>query len=47
MELWSELGGTEISASTRLRILKLWVWLSKALLMRGHPAGMDAALKVE
>ena len=46
LEMWSELNGTESSPSTRLRVLNLWVWVSKALLMRGHPSGMDAATKV-
>lgn len=44
-ELWSELNSTQ-SFSSRERVLNLWVWLCKALLMRGHPVGMDAALKV-
>ena len=46
LEMWSELNGTESSPSTRLRVLNLWVWVSKALLMRGHPSGMDTATKV-
>ena len=45
-EMWAELGGGE-SSSTRLRILNLWVWVSKALLMRGHPSGLDTATKVQ
>ena len=45
VELWSELNDTQ-SSSSRQRALNLWVWLCKALLMRGHPVGMDAVLKV-
>ena len=45
-ELWSELSGTESSVAKRQRVLNLWVWMSKALLMSGHPLGMDMVLKV-
>ena len=45
-EMWSVLNGVESSPSTKLRVLNLWVWMSKALLMRGHPRGMDTAIKV-
>ena len=45
-EMWSELDSGELSPSTRLRVLNLWVWMSKALLMRGHLSGMDTAFKV-
>ena len=45
-ELWSELSGTESSVAKQERVLNLWVWMSKALLMSGHPLGMDMALKV-
>lgn len=47
-EMWTELSGAESSSSTRLlRVLNLWVWMSKALLMRGHPSGMDTTTKVQ
>ena len=44
-ELWNDLTG-EGSALSRPRVLDLWVWVSKALLVRGHPKGMDTAMKV-
>ena len=46
-EMWSELNSSESPPFTKLRILNLLVWVCKALLMRGHSNGMDAAVKVE
>ena len=45
-KMWAELSGGECSFSTKQRILHLLVWVSKALLMQGHPSGMDTATKV-